>query len=150
MIFGCELLTAQSVVEEWVRWRSVAGHNEEYRERHTSFPEGAVALDYTNPSWIPLTRIASSNHIGVDLAPGPKGTHGQVIIFGRDEDHKCVLASGWAEFLSDYATFLESGATGEIDQNSCDPDAWLSVALSNRHPHDVLRRWRREGLWPRK
>lgn len=150
LIFGCELLTVESIVGEWVRWRSVAGHNDDFRERHTSFPEGAVALDYTNAGWVPLTRGASSNHIGVDLAPGPKGTHGQVIIFGRDEDHKCVLASGWAEFLSDYAAFLESGAIGEIDENSRDPDSSLNATLNTRHPHDVLRKWRREGFWPPK
>ncbi|MBP3955266.1 SMI1/KNR4 family protein [Gemmata sp. G18] len=147
-IFGCELQTTQGAAHDWQIWRDVAGHNEEFRDRHKSFPVGAVALDYTNAGWVPLTRDAGGNHIGVDLAPGPAGTVGQVIIFGRDEDQKCASASGWAEFLADYATFLESGAAGEFDPNSSDPLAWYSNALGDRHPHDVLRKWRMEGKWP--
>jgi uncharacterized protein (TIGR02996 family) len=146
-VLGDDLLSTQSLATAWEMWTEVEDYNEEFRDRHTSFPEGAVALDYTNSGWIPLTRDAGHNYIGVDLAPGPLGTVGQVIIFGRDEDCKCVLASGWAEFLADYATFLESGAVTGFDPDSSDPSAWLSNAI-NGHCHDVLRKWRREGRWP--
>ena len=149
LIFGLDLLRAGQIISDWQMWQSIEWDNDEYREQHSSFPELAVALDYTNPGWVPLTRaVTSSNYIGVDLAPGPAGTIGQVIIFGRDEDHKCVLASGWAEFLADYATFLESGAIAEFDTHL---EVWSDVsraALGGNHPHDRLREWRREGRWP--
>lgn len=146
-VLGLDLLSTDQIISDWEMWQSVASYNSEYRDRHTSFPESAVARDYTNPGWVPLTRDAGSNHLGVDFAPGPAGVVGQVIIFGRDENAKCVLAPGWAEFLADYATFLESGAVTGFDPDSSDPCAWCSGAI-RKHAHDQLREWRREGRWP--
>ncbi|MCE9560794.1 MAG: SMI1/KNR4 family protein [Planctomycetes bacterium] len=149
-LFGLELLSTGSVIANWQTWRDVEGYNEELREGAESFPELAVNLDYTNAGWIPLTKGGGANHIGVDLAPGLKGTVGQVIIFGRDEKRKCVLASGWAEFLADYATFLESEAVSDLDP---DPDVWGDIcraALGRGHPHDRLREQRQDGRWPRR
>ncbi len=50
-----------------------------------------------------------SNHIGIDLEPGPCGVVGQVINFGRDQEQKYVLARSWAHFLKDVADELEAG-----------------------------------------
>jgi hypothetical protein len=50
-----------------------------------------------------------SNHIGIDLDPGPCGVVGQVINFGRDQERKYVLARSWAHFLEDVAEELEAG-----------------------------------------
>ena len=114
-----------------------------------SFPEHAVALDYANADWVSLTKSAgSSDYLGVDLAPGPAGTIGQVIYFGRDEERKCVLAVGWAGFLADLATFLESGAVTDFDPDSSEPSEWYSDAVGGMHCHAVLSKWREEGRWP--
>ncbi len=149
LLFGCESLRTASVENDWDLWSSVAGHNEEHRDDMRSFPPETVALDYTNAGWVPLTRDAGVNHIGVDLAPGPKGVRGQVIIFGRNENEKCVLADSWGEFLSDYATFLESGSVRDFDPNTTDPSDWFDGAM-DAHPHDVLRTMRKNGTWPLK
>jgi uncharacterized protein (TIGR02996 family) len=155
-VMGLHLHPAQLVIESWESWRDFEGYNEEFRDGMKSWPAGAIQLDYANPGWLPLTRDAGGNHMGVDLAPGPAGKVGQVILFGRDEDRKCVLASGWAEFLADFAMFLESGAVvhmklGEVVPIDPNPDVWGDIccnALGGRHPHDILRKWRQEGRWP--
>lgn len=146
-ILGDDLLSTPQVIAEWREWRGLESYNEEFRWSMESFPEGAVALDYANSGWIPLTQ-GGSDYLGIDLAPGPSGSVGQVMNFGRDEEHKCVLASGWAEFLADLATFLESGAVSGFDPNSSNVDDWYSDAMDNTNCHDVLTRWRKEGRWP--
>jgi hypothetical protein len=40
------------------------------------------------------------NHLGVDLTPGPNGTRGQFINFGRDETHHHVYAASACEYLA--------------------------------------------------
>jgi uncharacterized protein (TIGR02996 family) len=149
LMFGTDSVSTEGAEHYWNMWRRVAGHNEEFRECMEAFPPEAVAVDYTNAGWVPLTS-AGSNHIGIDLAPGPKGVRGQVIIFGRDEDEKCVLADSWGEFLSDYATFLESGAVRAFDPNTTDPSDWFDGAMGIRHPYDALRNMRKNGTWPPK
>lgn len=77
--------------------------------RQQSCPPGAVQLVYSHPSWIPLITDNAGNHIGVDLAPGPKGVWGQVILFGREFDTKFVLAPHWGDFLLNFVKDLEMG-----------------------------------------
>lgn len=149
LLFARDSFSTERAEHDWIFWRSAAYLNEEFREEMRAFPLGTVALDYTNAGWVPLTRDAGSNHIGVDLAPGPKGVRGQVIIFGRNENEKCVLADSWGEFLSDYATFLESGAVRAFDPNTTDPSDWFYGAM-DAHPHDALRKMRKNGTWPPK
>src|SRR5262249_32842513 len=109
-VFGLlELLDTERIAQQWKIWSGVTEYNEEHRENMVSFPEAAIQLDYANPGWIPLTKDSGVNHLGVDLTPGPAGSVGQVINFGRDEKLKCVLATRWGEFLLSYAKFLESG-----------------------------------------
>ena len=74
-----------------------------------AWPEGAVDPAYINRRWIPLTHDGSGNHIGLDFDPWPRGRIGQVILFGRDEDVKAVLAESLGSFLEWIAGLLESG-----------------------------------------
>ncbi|GMG19082.1 unnamed protein product [Ambrosiozyma monospora] len=73
-----------------------------------SIPPEFIQLSYANSGWVPLVTDYTGNHIGVDIAPGPKGTIGQVIIFGRDYDTKYVIASNWGEFLFQFVQDLKS------------------------------------------
>ena len=81
---------------------------EELLDRQDSQPPKAIQKAYSHPSWIPLARDWGGNNIGVDLAPGPMGNWGQVILFGRDYDCKYVIARSWAVFLSVVAEDIES------------------------------------------
>jgi len=75
----------------------------------TSAKSGAVQALYANKYWIPFAYDYGGNHLGVDLDPGARGTLGQVINFGSDEDEKFVLASSVTIFLEWLIDQLESG-----------------------------------------
>ena len=77
--------------------------------RQDSQPPNAIQKVYAHPSWIPLVRDWGGNNLGVDLAPGPAGKWGQVILFGRDYDCKYVIARSWSAFLATVADDLNSG-----------------------------------------
>ena len=77
--------------------------------RQDCVPPNAVQKAYAHPAWIPLVRDWGGNNLAVDLAPGPAGTWGQVILFGRDYDIKYVVARSWAHFLALFADDLNSG-----------------------------------------
>ncbi|KAL2760810.1 hypothetical protein ACRALDRAFT_2024713 [Sodiomyces alcalophilus JCM 7366] len=77
--------------------------------RQDSVPPGAIQKTYAHPGWIPLVRDWGGNNLAVDLAPGPKGKWGQIILFGRDYDTKYVVARSWAHFLAIVADDLNSG-----------------------------------------
>jgi len=77
--------------------------------RQDSVPPGAVQRAYAHPAWIPLVRDWGGNNLAVDLAPGPRGRWGQIILFGRDYDTKYVVARSWASFLAIVADDLKSG-----------------------------------------
>ncbi|KAI4868272.1 cell wall assembly and cell proliferation coordinating protein [Hypoxylon rubiginosum] len=81
---------------------------QELQSRQDSIPQGAVQRAYAHPGWIPLVRDWGGNNLAVDLAPGPTGTWGQIILFGRDYDTKYVVAKSWAAFLALVADDLNS------------------------------------------
>ncbi|KAK4104948.1 cell wall assembly and cell proliferation coordinating protein [Parathielavia hyrcaniae] len=77
--------------------------------RQDSVPPNSIQKAYAHPAWIPLVRDWGGNCLAVDLAPGPKGYWGQVVMFGRDYDTKYVVARSWAAFLAVVADDLGSG-----------------------------------------
>lgn len=86
-----------------------ANGNLSWLDHQTSVPEGAIQRVYAHSGWIPLISDFLGNNIGIDLAPGPKGKWGQVILFGREFDKKYVIAPSWAAFLLMFADDLENG-----------------------------------------
>jgi len=84
---------------------------QELLDRQDSQPPKAIQRAYAHPSWISLARDWGGNNIAVDLAPGPTGKWGQVILFGRDYDCKYVIARSWAHFL---ATVADDLATEKV------------------------------------
>ncbi len=98
---GCELLSTESICQQWNTWRSIdePAMNEDCAEFMSSNPSGAIKPMYTNRCWVPLTHDHGGNHIGLDFDPGPNGVRGQVIAYGRDEDEKQLLANSFKEFL---------------------------------------------------
>ena len=116
IVFGAMLLDCEEILDEWRNWRTV---HQEYMSgdskakatilsRQESSPDGAVQKAYAHPGWIPLARDWGGNNIAVDLAPGPTGKWGQIILCGRDYDCKYVVARSWAAFLAQLADDMES------------------------------------------
>lgn len=89
---------------------SSAGSNwrAELLSRQDSQPPNAVQKAYVHPAWIPLARDWGGNNICVDLAPGPSGKWGQIILMGRDYDCKYVIARSWGAFLATLADDMAS------------------------------------------
>ncbi|TKX22291.1 glucan synthesis regulatory protein [Elsinoe australis] len=83
-------------------WRS------ELLSRQDSQPPNAIQKAYVHSGWIPLARDWGGNNICVDLAPGPAGKWGQIILMGRDYDCKYVVARSWAAFLANVADDLST------------------------------------------
>lgn len=110
-IYGLPILPLQQVAAEWRQWKMTLADigGNPYAIPGGAWPQGAVDPAYTNPGWIPLTGDGSGGHIGLDFDPWPGGRVGQVILFGRDEDVKVVLAESLGQFLEWIAGMLESG-----------------------------------------
>jgi cell wall assembly regulator SMI1 len=110
-IFGLPLLPLEQAAAEWKAWTRILAEfgGNRYALSGAGWPVGAVDPAYINPAWIPLTSDGSGGHIGLDFDPWPAGRVGQVILFGRDEDVKAVLAESLGGFLDWVAGLLESG-----------------------------------------
>ena len=110
-VYGLPLLPLQQAAVQWESWMRILEQfsGNRYLVAGAAWPEGAVDPAYINRAWIPLTDDGSGNHIGLDFDPWPGGRVGQVILFGRDEDVKTVLAPSLGAFLEWIADLLESG-----------------------------------------
>lgn len=139
VVFGLRLLPLSESLRQWQGWREVApmfaseADREEYAGRAGSLPEGAIKAEYTNPAWLPLTEDGGGNHLGADLDPGPAGTGGQIITFGRDEELKAVAARDWTTFLHGLADLLQSG------NYSISPDSGFTPKSPPLHYHDFIK-----------
>ncbi|TGZ80961.1 cell wall assembly and cell proliferation coordinating protein [Ascodesmis nigricans] len=136
VIFGCMLMDCEEILDEWRTWRvvenDILGASQNRRDseptgeagpssgakpsnrtsdllaRQDCQPAGACQKAYAHAGWIPLARDWGGNYICVDLAPGPSGIWGQIILAGRDYDCKYVVAKSWAHFLAMVADDLQS------------------------------------------
>lgn len=110
-LYGLPILPLAEAGEQWKAWNGVLAEfkGDRYMSAGRGWPEAAVDPAYINPRWIPLTHDGSGNHIGLDFDPWPRGRVGQVILYGRDEDVKAVLAESLGTFLEWVADLLEGG-----------------------------------------
>lgn len=118
-------------------------------ERQDSQPPGAVQKAYAHPGWIPLARDWGGNHLAIDLAPGPAGKWGQVIIFGRDYDCKYVVARSWAAFLAIFADDLCSGKV-LVDEETNELKLKEFKSQNVEPPYLEILRWRTDQKYGRR
>lgn len=118
-------------------------------DRQDSQPPGAVQKAYAHPAWIPLARDWGGNHLAIDLAPGPAGKWGQVIIFGRDYDCKYVVARSWAAFLAVFADDLCSGKT-IVDEETNELKLKEFKSQNVEPPYLEILRWRTDQKYGRR
>lgn len=109
--YGLPLLPLDRVADQWTSWnRILAGlGGDRYIVPGASWPPDAVDPAYIGRKRLALTADGSGNSIGLDFDPWPGGRAGQVILFGRDEDVKAVLAPSLGTFLAWIADLLEGG-----------------------------------------
>jgi len=138
IFFGDEMLSLEESLKEWKEWQQVADMNEEIAEDCTSNPDEAIVAAYSLPGWIPLAKApASANYLGIDLNPGPKGTKGQAIYFGRDVEAKSVLGASFGYFLEFIIEEMEAGRIKVgVASGSKDPDLpWTVHSLCRPRKH---------------
>ena len=112
LFFGLPFIPLDRLKSERKIWDEIAeeaGDSSGISDFLTSNPANAIQTRYANRNWLPISHDWGGNHIGVDIGPGPSGTFGQVINFGRDEDNMIVLASSVGAFLAWIADSLEAG-----------------------------------------
>ncbi|KAK9473157.1 uncharacterized protein V1510DRAFT_106940 [Dipodascopsis tothii] len=108
-----------------------------FGKTQASVPENAIQNVYANTSWLPLAKDFVGNNIAIDMSPGPAGSWGQVILFGREFDCKYVIARSWAHFLAMFADDLEDGLWS-IDEET--EELWFTDRGRFFNYFDVLRR----------
>lgn len=122
---------------------------QELLDRQDSQPPRAIQKAYAHPGWIPLARDWGGNNIAVDLAPGPMGKWGQIIIFGRDYDCKYVIARSWAAFLATVADDISSEKVF-VDEESQELKLREFKAASVEPGYLDILRWRADQKYGRK
>lgn len=132
IFYGLQLLPLDEAMREWTYWRQVeadpsTGANPAVLATMASIPPKWIKSEYASRGWVPLLSDRSGNYVGIDLDPGPEGSWGQVIIFGRDFDRKCVLwrgdgNGGWGTWLSALVDELEAGDAWEAENGGSDDE----------------------------
>ncbi|CAK9435530.1 uncharacterized protein LODBEIA_P02570 [Lodderomyces beijingensis] len=74
-----------------------------------SIPPNSIQPVYYHRGWIVLLKDNIGNQVAMDLCPGPNGTWGQIILFGRDFDTKLVIAINLQDFIFSFVSDLEAG-----------------------------------------
>jgi cell wall assembly regulator SMI1 len=151
LVYGLPLLPLTNCLREWRHWKEAREGDEDGMRSLdagcVSFPDGAVRQLYTHTAWVPVSEDCGGNNLGIDLDPGPKGTAGQVIVFGRDDDdNHCVLAASWGQFLTDLAEELEAG-NYRIEQQEGAGSPTFDLAVPDvRHFHSAGKPWARAKM----
>src|SRR6266545_1015486 len=120
-------LPVAEVAQVWNDWAQIRREQDEaffevVDKPQRSYPERAIKKQYTSPGWIPILRWPyDGDYVGLDYDPGPEGRPGQVINFGRDQEHKFVAAEDFATFLAWMVQEAEGGCV-TIDRDDEDDD----------------------------
>jgi len=131
LVFGLELLSVERIREEWDNWMSLGEDiNADFAHAMSSEPEGHVRPLYLNRKWIPFTTDQTGTHLGLDFDPDVKGVSGQVIVFGRDQDRKKVLARSFRDYIHLFVEQLQS-----VDWTIDDEGEWEITNEPYRRHH---------------
>ena len=109
LLLGLPLLPLRVIRRLHRDWRKGAGKTKKDHAGVSCFPYQKVQPVFSSPSWFPISDDNDGNHIAIDLAPGPTGSIGQVIVCGRYKLFHPVLALDFAQLLSDIAEELTRG-----------------------------------------
>jgi cell wall assembly regulator SMI1 len=114
-VFGLTFMPLAQVQEMWSSLQGTLLGDPEVNaevarlDAQVSHPAGHIREVFIDPGRVPFCATDDWNAVGIDLNPGPLGTHAQVITFGQDEHDKYVLAASLTEFIGEYVQRLEQG-----------------------------------------
>lgn len=126
---GLEFHTLQDVQQDWDLWQEVLSSSPDintFIDEQTSTPPGFIQELYTTPGWLAFAGFrGTGDRIGIDLNPGPLGSMGQVINYGRDEEHKTVLAPDLGSFVTWYIQEVLKGNTEVVELTGYDTPTFM-------------------------
>ena len=98
-------MSVQRILKEWRDWQSIYNEwtQEELFDTDNESNIKTVPM-YVTPYWVPFFNLGGGNFIALDFAPNTKGTSGQVISFGADEQSAIYEAKTLSEFLKGFIT----------------------------------------------
>jgi cell wall assembly regulator SMI1 len=116
-------LSTRDIAGVWREWAELRGGMDasklgELQSSCSVFPsaKGKVKPLYTSPGWIPLWADAGRpDYIGLDFDPDTRGSRGQVINFGRNEDRHFLCAPDYGQLM---AILLEEVEGGDWQQTA--------------------------------
>ena len=109
LFYSLQCMPLARVLEAQRLWAGLVDMNDELAHAMSSSPSGHIKPLYANPLWIPFADDQSGNHLGIDLDPDVEGVEGQVIVFGRDENRKRLVARSFEAFIDMFVGQLEAG-----------------------------------------
>ena len=115
LFYGVSLLPLNKILEEMSVWNEIIDeYSEEGIEQNLdfgqmSFVPSKLKAKYASKKWMPFAIIYDNCYLGLDFEPETEGKVGQVINFGREEEHKTVLSTSFEEFINWYISELERG-----------------------------------------
>ena len=75
-----------------------------------SEPDRYIIPVWWHRNWIPITSDQCGNLECIDLAPGPRGTHGQIIDFDHETIDRTVISDSFGDWVADYVREVVAGA----------------------------------------
>ncbi|MFF2554381.1 hypothetical protein ACFVUS_25495 [Nocardia sp. NPDC058058] len=126
-------MSTRKIRRTWTLWRSIEQYpdTESLQESGAVYPgaEGMIKPLWTSPGWIPLwSDPTRPDYIGLDLDPGPAGTPGQIINFGRNEERHFLCAHNFTDLLEFLLAEVTTGAwpaTAIVDDDGNEPFPWF-------------------------
>ena len=104
-----EFLSLEGMVRTHSHWLDVRTIelDPDYESEMESRPQEMVRESIFRPGWIPFGGSSSSAYLAIDTDPGPKGTAGQVVLFGGIlTPYRLCTASDLEAFLARTAAYL--------------------------------------------
>jgi cell wall assembly regulator SMI1 len=96
-------------------------------------PPATIRRVRDHPAWIPFATNGTGDFFAVDLAPGPQGRPGQVILIGRHHDAGSIyVAESVTELLRTHVDALTSGAV----QHDEDDGLWINSGDPYRYKRE--------------
>jgi cell wall assembly regulator SMI1 len=124
-IIGLPLMSLAEIERGWKTWADLANDEDllaALNDDFSSSPTGFVQPVYAHRGWLPFAGDGQNN-VALDYAPGPKGTIGQVINCGRDDEIRYRIAPNFTDFMAFVATQFQKG---HVQVRPEDPD-WLCI-----------------------
>jgi cell wall assembly regulator SMI1 len=140
LFYSLRFMPLARVLESQRLWAQLVDINDELAYAMSSSPSGYIKPVYANALWIPFAHDQSGNHLGIDLDPDVKGSEGQVIVFGRDENRKRLVAQSFEAFIDMFVEQLEGG-NFVIEEKILEFKTYLDgqpLPPTGRHPLDVF------------